>query len=387
MKWRSQAVPWGVEGEVVGVVAASAEDRPRFFVATRDGRLIGVDLDDGARFFEATLPFTFEPDESGFGAVELATLSASPDGRFVAVVQTRGLQGALFDVAEAKLLRPLERDDYHANVSGWTVALLRRDGRDVLVTATAWNRLEAFALPSFERLAPDSDASEHDYFLGLASPSPSGRWLATFGWHWHPIGALRVFDVDAWLGTKSDPPPFDDDHRFWADWWDGPMCWLDDERFVTAGEAAPEDAFHQQQDGLVVIARATGEVLRFLPGLASRRLASDGERLLCLGETTQVVSLDTFEVEARLEARLAAWHDGARVGLELVDGTTARLHWLSGAHAEARPAHGLPVSAGAAELAVLGDALEEAGAPPHLIAHCRDGRPHGRRCWVLEGLR
>src|SRR5205085_873655 len=36
-------------------------------------------------------------------------------------------------------------------------------------------------------------------------------------------------------------------------------------------------------------------------------------------------------------------------------------------------------------LAILGDALEEAGcAPEAAIRHCRDGGPHARGCWVVD---
>jgi hypothetical protein len=38
-------------------------------------------------------------------------------------------------------------------------------------------------------------------------------------------------------------------------------------------------------------------------------------------------------------------------------------------------------------LPILGDALEDAGctAAP-LLAHCREPGPHGRGCWVIDGL-
>jgi hypothetical protein len=38
-------------------------------------------------------------------------------------------------------------------------------------------------------------------------------------------------------------------------------------------------------------------------------------------------------------------------------------------------------------LPILGDALEDLGcSEPSLLAHCREPGPHGRGCWVVEGL-
>lgn len=393
IQWRSEVVRWPVEGEVVGVAAASHEDRPRFFAVTRDGRLSGVDLDHGAVFFEATLPFTFTETSRSTGTPDLATLVSSANGRYLAAVQTRGLRGALFDVERGTLLHELERADYHAEVSAWAIAFVRARDADVLVLATAWNRLEAFSLPGFERLAPDAAESSVDYFLGHASLSPSGRWLASFGWHWHPIGALRVYDVEAWLRTKVDPPPAAEG-TLYTDWWDEEVLWLDDDHYVTAGQATPIDdvtgGLHERQEGLLVVERETGTVQRFLPGLAGRQLALVEGFLIVIGEVASVVSLSSGALRTTLNAPVACWHPGARLGLSLPSPRTpAAAHWLTG-YLDARPQVGLlslPSHAGREELHVLGDALEESGAASHLAEHCRAGGTHGRRCWVVEGLR
>jgi hypothetical protein len=370
MKWRSEEVR--VAGLEVGVVAAapaSHEDRPRWFVVTRDGMLRGIDLDDGATFFEVKLPFDVE------GAL---TIAASPSGAFVAVVQTHGTNGALYGVALRQLVRGLVRGDYHPEVSEWALAL--DDER--LLFATDWNRLELWELPSCQRLKPANAETSFDYFYGRAALSPSKKWLATFGWHWHPIGALNFVDLEAWrdAGEGDDGRPPMAPHPLYAEWWDASVCFVDEHRVALVGDARDEDDdILQTQRGLLLYDFVSGEHAAFFPGLLARELAFDGARLILSGDTTRAVSVTDGAVLATLEARAVAWHPGNRTVLSLEPLTQ---HWLVGL--EPAPVRELPRGTSTAELAVFADALEEQGGDAHAIAHLREGRPHGRRCHVLE---
>lgn len=386
MKWSSTQVPVaGLESGVAGVCAASHEDRPRWFFATLDGRVRGIDLDDGSIFFDVQLSFTFEKRNA-------ASLVASRDGRFLAIVQDFGLQGAVFDVQQQRLISALNRDDYHANVSGWALALVRYGEREVLITATAWNRLEAFSLPEFERLAPSTDESTLDYFWGSAVASPSGRRLASFGWFWHPVGAVRVVEVDAWLETRVDPPPVKFEPVM-ADWWDGTICWLDERRIAMSGQrpnptpSEDDDGFFTNADGVLIIDLETKTVERYFDALHPRLLVTDGPRLISLGAQTHAVSLADGAV-LPLGAGTDAWHPGTRTLFtvpqlreEVGPCVVHRLTGTLGSRAE------LPLKPTAESLLVLADALDEAGGPSEAIAHCRAPGPHGRTCWVIEALR
>lgn len=59
---------------------------------------------------------------------------------------------------------------------------------------------------------------------------------------------------------------------------------------------------------------------------------------------------------------LVAWNDGAilRLAREIDE--------------ESAPEH----------ISILGDALDDAGAAPDLVAHCHSGKPHLPGCWVIE---
>lgn len=373
MKWRSEEVRIASLGAgVVAVAAASHEDRPRWFAVTRDGDVLGVDLDDGSTFFRAMLPFSIDIA----GGV---TITASPNGRYVAVVQTNGVRGALYDLHTQKLPKTLERGDYHPEVSAWAIAL--DDER--LFIATDWNRLEVWSLPSCERLRPSEVVTKYDYFYGRAQLSPSKRWLASFGWHWHPIGALHFVDVEAWLakGEGEDGRPALAEDVLAAEWWDASVCFLDDHRVALLGDGDPDEGgVLELQQGLVLYDFTLGKKLAYFPGLLAHELAFDGDRLLLLGETTRAVSPHDGSVLAELGVKAAAWHPGNRTVFSL---EPFAQHWLTDTlDLELE----LPRGTSPAELSVLADSLEERGGDSRAIAHLRQGTAHGRRCWVTEAL-
>ncbi|MFT3710427.1 MAG: WD40 repeat domain-containing protein [Archangium sp.] len=376
MKWRSEEVRVaGLEG-VVAVAAASHEDRPRWFAVSRDGTLRGFDLDDGSTFFEPQkLPFNVEHE----GGV---TLVASPNGRYVAAVQTHGTEGALYDVTSQRLLKPLSRGDYHPEVSAWCIAL--DDTR--LFLATDWNRVEVWSLPTCERLRPTGNETKYDYFYGEAELSPSKKWLASFGWHWHPIGTLNFIDVEAWLanGEGDDGRPPLAKHPLYAEWWDSSVCFLDDRRVALIGDARSEDDdVLQTQTGLLIYDFTTGARDAYFPGLLGHALAFDDARLILLGsETLRAISPLDGSVLATLEKKCTAWHPGNRTALSL---EPLAQHWLVGTRTSAAKLE-LPRGASPAELSVLADALEEQGGDAGAIAHLRSSAPHGRRCHVIESL-
>lgn len=376
MEWKQEDVKVPVlDSGVAGLGPASGEDRPRWYVVTCDGRLRGVDFDDGSVFLDVPVPFEFP----GQGSL---TVSVSHSGRYVAVTPRHGLVGGLYDVSTARW-RSLERADYHANVSGWLTAFVRHRGRDVLIHATAWNRLEAHRLPNFERLAPDSVESNIDYFWGLGAVSPDETRLASFGWHWQPVGSLELIDVHDWLTHASDPPPRRGSPAFFVDWWDACVRWLDERRYIIAGnDLDPDDGFISTSAGLMVVDADSGRLSRFVPGIVPIDGGVDGGHFVAMTSTeTLALDLSNWEVVARTPFRSHAWHPGARVALSCpqLEGQPGpcAVRWLASNHAEAGLAND-------AARAVLADALEEQGVTDERVSHLRSVEPHGRRCWAVE---
>jgi len=91
--------------------------------------------------------------------------------------------------------------------------------------------------------------------------------------------------------------------------------------------------------------------------------------------------------------RLARYHSTAKLFAALpADGRimVARLRGLDADAAWATDrvrAVAASIDDPAAQLGVLGDALDDAGCTDdELLAHCRSPGPHGRRCWALDRL-
>ena len=246
-----------LDSPVAGVCPASGDDRPRFYLVTTAGLLLGIDADERAPFFELQLPLTFAQPGS-------AQVCASADGRFVAVAPLLGLTGALVDVTRGQVVKTLEREDYHSNVSGWAIAMVHRNNCDLLLCASAWNRLDAFELPSLTRVCSSEAETSLDYFYGVLSPSPSGRSVMTGGWQWHPVGSLNLLDLDAWLRVGGTPAM---STQLMTQWWDVQVCWLDENRFAVfgdggdGGEEFGAAVFQCPRRGRPVRARATTAAL------------------------------------------------------------------------------------------------------------------------------
>ena len=60
---------------------------------------------------------------------------------WVCVTERFGTHAALINLEKASV-RELKREDYHADVSSYSIGFLRRDGRVLLVHQTEWNRLD-----------------------------------------------------------------------------------------------------------------------------------------------------------------------------------------------------------------------------------------------------
>lgn len=317
MKTCSVKVPiTGLEAGVAGVCAASNEDRPRWFIATRDGIVRGIDLDDGSLFFEQRVSFS----------VESLMLTASPDGRFLAVGQHTGTEGALFDVATQRQLETLHRGDYCVEHCGWFMAFVD----DLFIFATDWNELEVRRTPTFERV--ELRGEEHlEFFWDTATVSPDGRFIASPGWIWHPIGFVQIIDVAKWKADFTNVPPLFE-HEHFTDEWGQDLYWFDDHRLLVSDQ---------------ILDLNTGE----------------------WSECTERVPTGT-------------WHPGARHEL-IVEGTTLTRKWSTGTHH--LPIE-LPPRPTPDALIVLADALEEVSAPRELIDHCRASQPHGEHCWVIDSL-
>lgn len=133
--------------------------------------------------------------------------AAALAGSDLAVVYCRlGTKGLV--LRDGKILREINRSDYHAEVYDFPIALARlASGRDVLVHCPDdYNRLDIEDLVTGERLTGGIQRQPSDFFHSRLAVSPDARHLLSAGWVWHPMDAMQVYDLPAAL---ADPGHLD----------------------------------------------------------------------------------------------------------------------------------------------------------------------------------
>ncbi len=185
------------------------------------------------------------------GALDLAAsleLVIAPGGGLAVVAGSKGRRALLVEPASGRVVRPLERDDYHPEQCRYPLGLFELDGRLLLVHATEWNRLDVTDPWTGERLTErvsptwrSGPRPPHalDYFHAGLLVSPDGARVLDNGWIWHPWGQVRVFDVrrlareNVW---ESEDGASVRDLAGRAYYWDGPAAWLDARTVAVWGE-------------------------------------------------------------------------------------------------------------------------------------------------------
>lgn len=209
----------------------------------------------------------------------------SPSGRYAALVNDFGRYGAVFDLEESRQTMNLDRGEYHPETQYFPCAFFSHDGRDLFVHATDWNRLEISDPRSGELLTAreamnyeDKNSHYLNYFHGALHVSPDGKRIMDDGWVWHPVGVVYCWSLENWL--KSNPYESEDgaskqELAYRSYFWNGPMCWIDNERVAIEGIGTDDEMMIR---GAVIRDSSSGEQLAQFAG-PSGEFRSDGTRL------------------------------------------------------------------------------------------------------------
>lgn len=143
---------------------------------------------------------------SGYGK-QFDAAVVSPRGDVVALIATNGTKALLLR-SDGRLIREVDRSFYHAEACRYPLALCTLpNGRTGLVHCPDhYNRLEVEDALTGERLTTGVDREPDDFFHSRLAVSPSGRYLLSAGWVWHPWGCLAVHDLKRAL---SEPTTLD----------------------------------------------------------------------------------------------------------------------------------------------------------------------------------
>ena len=165
-------------------------------------------------------------------------------GDYICVVENFATHGAVFDRNHGTTTS-IEREDYHADVSSYSIGFLERNGHTLLIHQTQWNRLDITDLTTgqlltervirHEKIGVDENGvpqmiaeNYKDFFHGLIHFSPENKKFLSNGWIWHPIGSIACYDVEQFL--KSYEPG--GHGTCGTDNWDVPCTFINDTTLV-----------------------------------------------------------------------------------------------------------------------------------------------------------
>lgn len=140
---------------------------------------------------------------SGYGD-EFDAVTVSPRGDVIALVASTGTRGVLL-TPDGRPIREITRSHYQASAYRYPLALCTLpDGRTGLVHCPEdYHRLEIEVATTGERLTASTDRRPLDFFHSRVAVSPSGRYLLSAGWVWHPWGCLALYDLTRALTTPA----------------------------------------------------------------------------------------------------------------------------------------------------------------------------------------
>ena len=157
----------------------------------------------------------------------------SPCGEFVCVASANQTKGVIRRQKDFRRSREINRSYYFAGSYSYPVVFATlEDGRTVIIHCPEeYNRLEMEDPESGERIGYSEDATRTkddlaDVFHSRLSISPSGKWLMSNGWYWHPFETVELFSVEAAARdirhfnraeTQAPQPSIAADARFLAD--------------------------------------------------------------------------------------------------------------------------------------------------------------------------
>lgn len=122
--------------------------------------------------------------------------SISLAGSDYAVIYTKlGTKGLI--LRGGMVIREINRSYYHAGVFEYPIAMFRLpSGREVLAHCPdEYCRLQIEDLATGEVLAKSNGPKPADFFHSRLAACPSGRRLLSAGWIWHPVDAVKVYDL------------------------------------------------------------------------------------------------------------------------------------------------------------------------------------------------
>ena len=187
---------------------------------------------------------------------------------YICVTERYGLNAAVVNIADRHVLK-LTREDYHCDVSSYSIGFIEHNGRVLLIHQTQWNRLDITDLGTEELLtereiifretgemetnnwgtSPKMESKNYiDYFHSLLHISPDNKHFLSNGWIWQPSDNIMCFETEQFL---KEYEPCGEHIKYYRGYtWDRPCTFVGNDTLVIAAdkdEITAEDGVNESE--------------------------------------------------------------------------------------------------------------------------------------------
>ncbi len=109
-----------------------------------------------------------------------------------------------------QVVREINRSFYHANAYEYPICLWERKENPTMIIHCPddYNQLEIEDAVSGRRLSYNGKRNPPDFFHSRLSTNPSGTYLMSAGWVWHPMDVANIYRLPNPKGTSDLDTPF-----------------------------------------------------------------------------------------------------------------------------------------------------------------------------------
>jgi len=158
-------------------------------------------------------------------------------GSIAVVYKKLGTKGIVLE--NQRVVREINRSYYHANAYEYPICIWEPKARPTAIIhcPEEYNQLEIEDAISGEIISSVEDRDSPDFFHSRLSVSPSGKYLLSSGWVWHPMDVANIYR----LPDSSDLSNLDEPFSTVDTTNEVSVCsWLDDTSVIAANSESYE---------------------------------------------------------------------------------------------------------------------------------------------------
>jgi len=175
------------------------------FIFTHKKEGVGYAISSGPSlilFHQEKVQKEWQLPQSNIDWTKAIQLQLSPNDQYLAISNTYGQYGFVWDLNTHEKILDLNRLDYQVEHSKFPLLFFEKEGQDYLIHGTDWNKIDITSLDSGDLLTERKNTDYKqphylDFFYGELHLSPKGKTLLSSGWLWGPASYFRFIEMDA----------------------------------------------------------------------------------------------------------------------------------------------------------------------------------------------